>query len=38
MLTRALAADFGGTVTLDYAPTGVVCEISSPLPESPVDD
>jgi two-component sensor histidine kinase len=32
MINRALAADLGGTVSLDYAPEGVRCRIEAPLP------
>jgi len=32
MINRALAADLGGTVKLDYAPAGVRCRIEAPLP------
>ena len=32
LINRALAADLGGTVTLDYAPDGVRCRIEAPLP------
>ncbi|MCW3798020.1 PAS domain S-box protein [Sphingomonas sp. BN140010] len=32
LINRALAADLGGTVNLDYAPDGVRCRIEAPLP------
>lgn len=31
LISRVLAADFNGKVTLDYQPTGVVCTLRSPL-------
>lgn len=32
MIERGLAAELGGTVHLDFAPTGVVCSLDAPLP------
>ena len=32
LLNRVLAADFNGSVTIDYRTTGVVCLLQSPLP------
>lgn len=32
MIERALAADLGGSATLDYRPQGLVCTIDCPLP------
>ncbi|WP_349367720.1 PAS domain-containing protein [Salinarimonas sp.] len=32
MIERALAADLGGTVTLDFAREGLVCRLDAPLP------
>jgi two-component sensor histidine kinase len=31
LIERSLAAEFGGTVTMDYAPTGVVCTVDASL-------
>lgn len=31
LITRVLAADFEGKVSIDYAPTGVVCILASPI-------
>ena len=31
LLERGLARELGGTVTLDFRPEGVVCEIEAPL-------
>jgi two-component sensor histidine kinase len=31
LITRGLAGDIGGDVTLTYEPTGVVCTITAPL-------
>jgi len=33
MIERGLAAEFGGTVTIDFRPEGVVCTVDAPLPE-----
>lgn len=33
MIERALAADFGGRVELDFAPEGVTCSLDCPLPK-----
>ncbi|MEO6360347.1 MAG: PAS domain S-box protein [Sphingomicrobium sp.] len=32
MIERGLASEFGGTVVIDFAPTGVVCTVDAPLP------
>lgn len=32
MIQRTLAAEFGGTVELDFAPTGVTCTVTAPVP------
>jgi PAS domain S-box-containing protein len=34
LIERALAADLGGTVSLDFAPEGLVCRLDAPLPAS----
>lgn len=31
MIRRAMAAEDGGRVALDYLPDGIVCEIEAPL-------
>jgi two-component sensor histidine kinase len=31
LLERAVASDLGATVTIDYAPNGVICMICAPL-------
>jgi two-component sensor histidine kinase len=31
LIERQLAAEFGGAVSLDFRPTGVVCAIDAPL-------
>lgn len=36
LITRVLAADFEGEVSIDYAPGGVVCTLASSLPTSSV--
>jgi PAS domain S-box-containing protein len=33
MIERGLAAELGGTVTIDFAPAGLVCVVDAPLPE-----
>ena len=33
MIERTLAAEFGGTVELDFAPGGVTCTVIAPVPE-----
>lgn len=35
VVKQSLADDFGGTVTLDYAPTGFVCTLTAPLANLP---
>jgi PAS domain S-box-containing protein len=35
LIERVLAADFGGTVQIDYAPGGVRCTLTAPYPETP---
>jgi two-component sensor histidine kinase len=35
VIKTSLADDFGGTVTLDYAPTGFVCTLTAPLENLP---
>ena len=35
VITKSLADDFGGTVTLDYAPAGFVCTLAAPLENLP---
>lgn len=35
MIERTLAAEFGGTVQLDFAPDGVTCRVVAPLPRTP---
>ena len=35
MIERGLAAELGGKVTIDFAPTGIVCQVDAPLPELP---
>jgi PAS domain S-box-containing protein len=37
MIERALPRELGGEVTLDYAPTGLVCTIDAPLPAVVLD-
>lgn len=32
MIERGLAAELGGTVKIDFAPTGLVCTVEAPLP------
>jgi PAS domain S-box-containing protein len=32
MIERTLAAEFGGQVALDFAPDGVVCRVTAPIP------
>jgi two-component sensor histidine kinase len=32
MIERGLAAELAGTVTIDYAPSGLVCTVDAPLP------
>lgn len=34
MIERALAAELGGTVTIDFAPGGVVCTVEAPMPDA----
>ncbi len=33
MIERGLAAELGGTVTIDFRPAGLVCTVDAPLPE-----
>ncbi len=33
MIERGLAAEFGGTVSIDFRPEGLVCTVEAPLPE-----
>jgi PAS domain S-box-containing protein len=33
MIERGLAAELGGTVTIDFRPEGLVCTVDAPLPE-----
>lgn len=33
MIERGLAAELGGSVTIDFRPTGVLCTVDAPLPE-----
>jgi PAS domain S-box-containing protein len=33
MIERGLAAEFGGTVEIDFRPEGLVCTVEAPLPE-----
>jgi two-component sensor histidine kinase len=33
MIKRLLAVEFGGQVDLEFAPDGVVCRVSAPVPE-----
>lgn len=33
MIERGLAAELGGKVSIDFAPTGLVCTVDAPLPE-----
>jgi PAS domain S-box-containing protein len=33
MIERGLAAELAGTVTIDYAPAGLVCTVDAPLPD-----
>lgn len=33
MIERGLAAEFGGTVKIDFRPEGLVCTVDAPLPE-----
>jgi PAS domain S-box-containing protein len=33
MIQRGLAAELGGTVTMDFLPEGVVCRVDAPLPQ-----
>ena len=33
MIERGLAAEFGGTVKIDFRPEGLVCTVEAPLPE-----
>ena len=35
VIKMSLADDFGGTVTLDYAPAGFVCTLTAPLENLP---
>jgi two-component sensor histidine kinase len=34
LIERVLATDVAGTVTIDYQPTGVVCTLVAPLPDT----
>jgi two-component sensor histidine kinase len=38
MIERVLASDLGGTVELDYAPSGLICRIEAPLPAEPATE
>jgi PAS domain S-box-containing protein len=35
MIERGLAAELGGTVRIQFAPTGLICTVDAPLPEVP---
>jgi PAS domain S-box-containing protein len=35
MVERGLAAELGGTVTIEFAPAGLICRVDAPLPEVP---
>ncbi|WP_112662637.1 sensor histidine kinase [Microvirga flavescens] len=36
LIERSLAHDLQGQVTIDFAPTGVVCTVDAPLPDAPL--
>ncbi|WP_210166508.1 sensor histidine kinase [Microvirga vignae] len=38
LIERGLSRELGGSVTLDYRPTGLVCTFSFPLPEAETVD
>ncbi len=38
LLEQGLARELGGSVRLQFEPSGVVCTIEAPLPETPLAD